>query len=92
MKRSVLEFYCASRLFKWGVFFIFMKLDIYGGDIIKQANKAGTAIHNGINEIITEKEQKLIKILRNVEYGEVVIVVKGGTPVHIEEIKKSIKL
>lgn len=42
--------------------------------------------------VITEKERKLFEILRKLEYGEVRIIVKDGVPVHIEEIKKSIKL
>jgi hypothetical protein len=41
---------------------------------------------------ISEKEQKLLTVLRDVNYGEVVVIVKNGSPVHIEEIKKSIKL
>jgi hypothetical protein len=41
---------------------------------------------------LTEQEKKLIRILRRLDYGEVRIVVKAGAPVHIEEIKKSIKL
>ena len=43
-------------------------------------------------EPLSQKEKKLIEILRGLDYGELVVVVKGGTPVHIEEIKKSIKL
>ena len=41
---------------------------------------------------ITKQEQKIIEVMRGLDYGEVHIVVKGGVPVHIEEIKKSIKL
>ena len=41
---------------------------------------------------ITEQEQKLLELVRNLDYGEMRILVKEGTPVHIEEIKKSIKL
>ncbi|MCL1805888.1 MAG: DUF2292 domain-containing protein [Clostridiales bacterium] len=40
----------------------------------------------------TEQEQKLIRILRKLDYGEVRIMIKDGAPVRIEEIKKSIKL
>ena len=39
-----------------------------------------------------EQEQKLLVILRQLDYGEVRIIVKNGVPVHVEEIKKSIKL
>ena len=41
---------------------------------------------------ISEQEQKLLEVIRNLDYGEMRILVKEGAPVHIEEIKKSIKL
>ena len=41
---------------------------------------------------LSEKEHKLLEIIRNLDYGELLITVKGGVPVHLEEIKKSIKL
>ncbi len=41
---------------------------------------------------LTEQERKLIAIIRNLEFGEVRIVVTDGKPTRIEEIKKSIKL
>jgi len=31
-------------------------------------------------------------VLRALEYGEVRIIVRDGAPVHLEEIRKSIKL
>lgn len=40
----------------------------------------------------TEKELKLLEIIRNTEYGELRIVVQEGKPIRVEEIKKSIKL
>jgi len=40
---------------------------------------------------ITEQENKLLEILRRIDYGEMRIVVKGSEVVQIEE-KKSIKL
>ena len=40
----------------------------------------------------TEKELKLLEIIRSTEYGEIRIVVQEGKPIRIEEIKKSIKL
>ena len=40
----------------------------------------------------TEQERRLIEVLRDLDYGELRIVVRNGTPVHAEEIKKSIKL
>ena len=60
---------------------------------IEHKDKSNTnSSPEAVSALITEKEQKLLTILRNVDYGEVVIIVKAGTPVHIEEIKKSIKL
>ena len=47
---------------------------------------------NAAKTLLTEQEQKLFNILRRLDYGEVRIIVKGGIPVHVEEIKKSIKL
>lgn len=41
---------------------------------------------------LTEQEQKLFKIIRSVEYGEIHIIVKEGKPIRIEQISKSIKL
>ena len=41
---------------------------------------------------LTEQERKLIEIIRNLEFGEVRIVVNDKKPTRIEEIKKSIKL
>jgi len=40
----------------------------------------------------TEQGQKLLKIIKELGYGEMRIVIRDGVPVHIEEIKKSIKL
>ena len=44
------------------------------------------------NKKKSEKEEKLLSILRKVEYGEVRIIVQDGIPIRIEELKKSIKL
>ena len=41
---------------------------------------------------LTGPEIKLIEIIRNLEFGEVRIVITDGKPTRIEEIKKSIKL
>jgi hypothetical protein len=40
---------------------------------------------------LTEKEEKLIRLLRELKFGEVHIYVADGQPVRAEEIKKSIK-
>ena len=45
------------------------------------------------NEIeLTNEEEKLIKIIRRIDFGEARVVITDGKPTRIEEIKKSIKL
>ena len=41
---------------------------------------------------LTKEEEKLIKIIRSIEFGEARVVIVDGKPTRIEEIKKSIKL
>ncbi len=41
---------------------------------------------------LTEKERKLIQLLREIRFGEVHLHMADGQPVRIEEVKKSIKL
>lgn len=41
---------------------------------------------------LNEKEEKLIKLIREVEFGEFKIVIQNSIPIRVEEIKKSIKL
>ena len=39
----------------------------------------------------TEKEEKLLQLIRQLKFGEIHIYVADGQPVRAEEIKKSIK-
>ena len=41
---------------------------------------------------LTEKEEKLLILIRKIEYGEIKIIVQDKQPVRVEETKKSIKL
>lgn len=41
---------------------------------------------------LTEKEKKLIQLLREIRFGEIHLHMADGQPVRIEEVKKSIKL
>lgn len=41
---------------------------------------------------LTEREKKLIEVLRTVPYGQVVIFQESGQPVRVELIKESVKL
>jgi len=45
-----------------------------------------------LHKDLTEKEEKLIHIIREIGYGEVKVVVQDKQPVRVEELKKSIKL
>ena len=39
----------------------------------------------------TEKEEKLLQLIRQLKFGEIHIYVADGQPVRAEEIKKSVK-
>lgn len=41
---------------------------------------------------LTDKEKKLLSIIRGMQFGEVRVVVTDGIPTRAEEIKKSVKL
>lgn len=41
---------------------------------------------------LNEKEERLIKLIREIEFGEIKIIVQDRIPIRIEEVKKSIKL
>lgn len=41
---------------------------------------------------LTKEEEKLIKLIRKIEFGEAKVVINAGKPIRVEEIKKSIKL
>jgi hypothetical protein len=43
-------------------------------------------------ENLDEKEKKLIKIIREIGFGEIKVIINEGKPTRIEELKKSIKL
>lgn len=43
-------------------------------------------------ESLTEQELQLIRIIREMGYGELNITVKAGKPVHVNEIRRSIQL
>ena len=40
----------------------------------------------------SEKEKKVIELMRKIDYGEIRIIIQDGSPFRVEEIKKSIKL
>lgn len=42
--------------------------------------------------VLNEKELNLIKLMREIAYGEIKIVVQDKVPIRVEEFKKSHKL
>ena len=51
-----------------------------------------TVVQKAARAPLSGQEQKILEVLRALEYGEVRIIVRDGAPVHLEEIRKSIKL
>ncbi len=47
---------------------------------------------NSAEKELTEKEKKLIELIRSTGYGEIRVAVRDGQPVLVEEVKKSFKL
>ena len=43
-------------------------------------------------QALSPKEEKLLSILRKVDYGELRVIIQEGCPIRVEEVKKSIKL
>jgi|LGOV01.1.fsa_nt_gb hypothetical protein len=43
-------------------------------------------------ELLSKKEKKLLELIKDIEYGEIKILVQDGVPLRVEELKKSIKL
>ena len=43
-------------------------------------------------EKIDEKEKKLLKLIREIGFGEIKVIINDGKPIRVEELKKSIKL
>ena len=41
---------------------------------------------------LTEKEKKLVEMMRAVKFGEMRVIIQDFEPVRVEEIKSSVKL
>lgn len=41
---------------------------------------------------LNEQELRLIQLIRELGYGQIVISVRSGVPTHVEEIRKSVPL
>lgn len=58
-----------------------------------QKDRLGDKMQGNNNVIkLTEKEKKIIELLRSLDYGEIRIVITDSKPLIVEEMKKSIKL
>ena len=41
---------------------------------------------------LSEKEEKLIRLIREMQFGEIQLHIADGQPVRLEEVRKSVKL
>lgn len=41
---------------------------------------------------VSEQEYQIIELMRTIDYGEMVISIKGNKPIRIEEVRKSIQI
>ena len=44
------------------------------------------------NTTLTKAEQRLIEVIRSLDYGEVRVMIKDNRPIRVEEIRRSIQL
>jgi len=49
-------------------------------------------IEKNLTTELTNKEKNLIKLIRQMEFGEINIIVQNSEPIRVQELKKSIKL
>ena len=42
--------------------------------------------------VLTRQEEKLIRLIRSIGYGEVRVIIKENDPIRAEEIRRSIQL
>ena len=49
-------------------------------------------VQSELTRKLSDKEKNLLNIIRDLEYGELKIIVQEREPVRVEEIKRSIKL
>lgn len=48
-------------------------------------------MEQGLQKKTSEKEERLLKMIRDLKFGEIHIYVADGQPVRAEEIRKSVK-
>ena len=47
---------------------------------------------NGAERELSEKEKRLVELIRSTGYGEIRIIIRDGQPIQVEEVKRSFKL
>lgn len=41
---------------------------------------------------LSEQELQVLRIMREIEYGELMVSIKAGKPIRVEEVRKSIQI
>ncbi|MDR3148397.1 MAG: DUF2292 domain-containing protein [Oscillospiraceae bacterium] len=59
---------------------------------MEQQNNREELKESTLKEQLTDKEQKVISLMRKIKFGEIRIVIQDGIPFRVEEIRHSIKL
>ena len=49
-------------------------------------------MENSSKSSLSDKEKKLLSLIRELGFGQFVVYVSDGQPVRVEEIRKSVKL
>ena len=57
----------------------------------KMISERGFSLEEKGKSTYTEKEKKLLQLIRELKFGEIRICVADGQPVRAEEIKRSVK-
>lgn len=60
---------------------------MYKGELLNMERGANQELGK-----LNEKEARLIRLIRELGYGELHLYISEGVPVRVEEVKKSIKL
>ena len=48
--------------------------------------------HSLSDDALTIQERKILEVIRDMDFGEVRVVITDGKPTRIDEVKRSIKL
>lgn len=57
---------------------------------MEQDRAESTSVHDAVKDITTQDYQ-VLRLMREMDYGHIVITVKGGQPVHAE-VQKSVQI